>query len=1652
MEKTLWKNRAVWLVGLTILLLALCAGRTALADNIDVGGDGWTGRLTDVTTGYDLDPDFDLDIEWWGPFPYPSFSFNVTITLGVKGNFELEVTKGNLNGGVNQEVTYKTNGLYHQSLNNWLLSRLPSAYGVGLDVFGDFYLGATGPIEAKGSFNNSLTLKIGTGGVDPSQTTDVTFTQVKPGTDNREVMIWLGTNFGTTLKLGEIGYKSLKVGPLMTGTFHSVAAGRAKAMLEKNKFSTLLDYFPSHPDSLHTCTEAGKAGCVTATTSKFNQNGYDIGVKASITIVKEFSLFNKHWVTEARGNTRDIRTRHQSLTFNEPMRDGACTHMVYRVPAAVWRDHAMTRPAAAGTDVSANPPLTAADMDANVLKYASGRTGTDPSLPANRVDLYLPWKEGRYELKASMHGIEGTGQQRDSMRRSANDQVDIILADTETTSRSVSKTWDIDYEHKDRPDEIQVAVQALHYSTGLDKVLNVVNWEDVDVATLSAANNWSYTFDGLPKYDITEDGERKEIKYRVRELSPGDEAPKDRIVKDTWDLDNQSVWDAIKKQFSWDKIWEVSLTTDYVKKLAAKNTFPSPRVSYHVDAYVTSMGENVDEHETRYAVTYDENGNDVSITNTAMESIKIYKRWVMLGDAETPDNVYLVLTSRIKSDYTDMLQGTPAERFAKLWLPILNPLSGDKINLLKLAGLDTLAELDFWNLASIPITIGKAKGGGQNPLTDWRVGFEVKKYGFLGVPGVPVEFQGAEVSSQILQDVLTFILGFEIPVSFNPFDTYVTVPGKAYKIPVLDKDWEKTSNVINTWYKGDGSGEKPKAIGGTKYWVNDKESDRPDYLTIHVKDGENEIGSVKISKSDKDNQGKDSWAWALTGENLDPEKTYTVTEEYPEGFANKDKYHLEVKGHDLFNTLSNGKDPVLRGVKYWDLPESAKEVLYRVTAHLQLQYKREGGEPVALSEMQRVTETNNWTVTFSLEEAKRRYAEAGLEGEIDYSRLSVGEYGGKQQFDQYYAEPVYSVESDGTPVWTYAVTNKLIDHVVGITVEKVWKREDETSRRPDSVTVHVLREGQQYRDLTLNEGNGWKASLDIPISDTKKPDVDNQYYTFSVKEEPVDGYTSSLEVSDDVTIGVGSRPSRHDYNYTLTNTWTGNTDKVDVTGTITWLDDDDAQGLRPQSVQVSVMNSNSERVSQQTVESGVNEFHVYGLPKNAADGSQLSYYFVQDGLPEGYRAAYDQPSFDAERNLWSMNVNNTLERYVTDVAVNKVWDDENDREGIRPESVSVTLYRVAGESGETQEVQQTELNAENEWKRVFRDLPTVDEQGGAYSYYVEEAETEGYRTELSGSQKQGFTFINTIRSKTIDIPVSKKWRDNENAWGTRTDSVVIELLADGEPARGVPAEGQEQGEPLRLTLSADNDWQGTFEQVPVFREDSEIVYTVREENTPRWYEADISGSAEEGFTVSNELESLYFLVIKNWDDDGAVSDRPGSITVGILKDGEPAEIVLPDGTVASTMTLSEEGGWVNLWTVPIVESTPEGPVEVDPARYTLVEEETEKYTCLTEYETEEEDHLTVITMTNTPGKKLIIRKVWTDGLNARRTRPDELRLTLTGDLEGEPYTRDIVLTAADSTGPDVWETVIYVPRELTGITLTEDETPSGYLSYILPTE
>ena len=165
-----------------------------------------------------------------------------------------------------------------------------------------------------------------------------------------------------------------------------------------------------------------------------------------------------------------------------------------------------------------------------------------------------------------------------------------------------------------------------------------------------------------------------------------------------------------------------------------------------------------------------------------------------------------------------------------------------------------------------------------------------------------------------------------------------------------------------------------------------------------------------------------------------------------------------------------------------------------------------------------------------------------------------------------------------------------------LTVHKVWD-DHNSPNRPDSVTVHLLKNGTFYEAVELNSGNQWTYTWD-------QLDADQDW---SVLEAVIpDGYTVSYETFGNLVYIINSKD-------TGTPVPSG---PVDLTVKKVWVGDEDKLENRPDSVGVTLYNGST---AVETVWLG--DWNNWKYTWSELDGSG-TWSVLEIQIPDGYTPSY----------------------------------------------------------------------------------------------------------------------------------------------------------------------------------------------------------------------------------------------------------------------------------------------------------------------------------------------------------------------------------------------------------------------------------------------
>ena len=451
-----------------------------------------------------------------------------------------------------------------------------------------------------------------------------------------------------------------------------------------------------------------------------------------------------------------------------------------------------------------------------------------------------------------------------------------------------------------------------------------------------------------------------------------------------------------------------------------------------------------------------------------------------------------------------------------------------------------------------------------------------------------------------------------------------------------------------------------------------------------------------------------------------------------------------------------------------------------------------------------------------------------------------GSFDGLRKYKTDGTEIVYTVKEDDVANYTNAITGDIASgftitntntEKVNVPVKKEW-----VGPKAGPVTVRLLADGVDTgKTITLSDSNSWTDTF----SGLDKYKADGTAIVYTVKEEDIANYT--VAITGDVTSG-----------FTITNT---NTEKVSVSGTKTWNDNNNQDGKRPASITVNLLK-NGTKVDSKTVTpdaSGAWTYSFSGLDKYNADGTEITYTVSEDSV-DGYTST-----------VTGTNITNSYTPETTVVKVTKAW--------VGPKTNSVTVHLLADgtDTGKT-----LTLDEAGNWTGTFSNLPKYKD-GTAITYTVKEDDVANYTNAITGDVTSGFTITNTNTEK-VDVPVTKTWV------GPKAGPVTVHLLADGTDTG------------KSITLDEAGNWTDTFSGLDKYKADgTAITYTVKEDEISG-YTSEVTGDATTGFTITNtNTEKVDVPVKKEW-----VGPKAGSVTVRLLADG---------ADTGKTVTLSDANSW-----------------------------------------------------------------------------------------------------------------------------------------------
>ncbi|MCI8444643.1 MAG: Cna B-type domain-containing protein [Clostridia bacterium] len=608
------------------------------------------------------------------------------------------------------------------------------------------------------------------------------------------------------------------------------------------------------------------------------------------------------------------------------------------------------------------------------------------------------------------------------------------------------------------------------------------------------------------------------------------------------------------------------------------------------------------------------------------------------------------------------------------------------------------------------------------------------------------------------------------------------------------------------------------------------------------------------------------------------------------------------------------------------------------------------------------------------------------------------------------------------------ITNRfeVPNETIQIEVTKVWDdHNNRAGKRPNSVTIQMIGNGQTYQEVITGDKNTqtWGYTFEVPKYDENGNEIE-----YTIREENVENlfYTKENSTINQVT-------------KTITNRFEVPDDKQAIKVSKIWDDYNNENGKRPEEVTLYLTGNGQEYSQTLTKEDASQEnennweYTFEELPVYDTKGDRINYilderpvnseFYTKTGINQAQKTVTNQFGVPTES---------------VQVQVNKVWEDESNQAGKRPNSITLQV-----KNGETVVKEETVIGNKttNEgWSHRF-EVPKYDKQGNEITYSIGEKE----ENKIYSNQIDQATRTITNYYETIDIAVNVVWNDNEIQAKRRPESILLQLKnGETEIAR------QEINGSNCAVEGTTNQWRYIFTGLQKYNESgNEIQYHVDEtektEGDLKFYTKEINKITNKQFVINNTFtrpeDTTNVTITKVWNDnnDGA-KKRPESVMLQVKNGTTKVE----EAVVTATEQAKDNSNiWEHTFTdlekynengEQIVYTADEAEVKSGDLQFY---EKTISGTTLTNTFTQSTDQTTVI-----------VTKNWVDTESQKTKRPESIILQVKSNNE-VIQSKEVVV---DKTVDTITETFEGLPKydennNIINYTVDEVEKEEGDLKF-----
>ncbi len=323
----------------------------------------------------------------------------------------------------------------------------------------------------------------------------------------------------------------------------------------------------------------------------------------------------------------------------------------------------------------------------------------------------------------------------------------------------------------------------------------------------------------------------------------------------------------------------------------------------------------------------------------------------------------------------------------------------------------------------------------------------------------------------------------------------------------------------------------------------------------------------------------------------------------------------------------------------------------------------------------------------------------------------------------------YNADIQGDYKTGFEITNRHTPETTSVTVTKIWNdKENQDGKRAEyEVTIKGVVDGETI------------------VEETQKLDKDTTSYTWDELPKYHNGKLIEYTVTESIVPNEYTEQveGNQDDGFRITNTYIP--EEVSVTVAKTWNDSNNQDGKRASYKVKIVGTANGIQVYEDEVTLDKDTLtHTWNHLPKYNNAQLVTYTVIESGVPDGYTALVEGNQTNG------FTITNSYTPDKVNVRVDKVWQDNNDRAGLR-DSYKV---KIIGTANGIQVYEDEVTLDKNTLTYTWTNLPKYN-NGQLITYTVEESEVpSGYIAKVEGNQQEGYRITN-INNAQVDVALRK---------------------------------------------------------------------------------------------------------------------------------------------------------------------------------------------------------------------------------------------------------------------------------------------------------